>query len=207
MTARVNVIIDAKATDQSMSVRYGISEDDKETVSIKFVLQNIRQINFIVSKLAELVQFKRPFEMEFGKCPSDVRDNVEFKTKLCDILRPINPQQFVVPSNPKVGLPFPPPGFVQSIQSVQPVQPVQPVQLVQERMDVSEFIDMSKVDTLRAKRSVATMKVHIKEYGAHPNFSDMASQKNRTKILNYMKSALAIPGLGLDEALYVASQL
>jgi len=269
VVCRVNVIIDPKARDQSFSVRYGVAEirgTDRETMSIKFVLPKPWQVNFIAKRLGEILHFNRPFEIELGKCPTNVKENNEFKETVRDILYSINQKNFVIPEPPEPNFdqPFPPPGFEYNrsslsgspissnvpLPSAQParqeavLQPVaQPISqstpqlippglLAPNMMNAqnpppnaqqsyykitsspannvqsvqAEYIDMGKVDVNRARRSIATMKIHIKEYGAHPNFSDM-STKNRSKICNYMRSTLAIPNMSMDEALYITSQI
>ena len=56
-------------------------------------------------------------------------------------------------------------------------------------------------------QQIVMLQRHTKEYGAHPNFTDTRTVKNRNKIWNYIKTALAEPLLSLDDALYIAKFL
>lgn len=176
---------------------------DTESMSIRFIIPKPWQTNFIIKRLSEIIQFNKPCELVLSGCPPAIKDNEDAWNSLRDILRPINKQNFVIPTppEPSYNMPFPPANFEYRLPLLTPqaVGSIEP--------PINEYIDMSKVDANRARRSIATMKIHIKEYGAHPNFSDTHTQKNRNKVWNYIKSSLGVPNMSIDEALYIASQL
>lgn len=217
LTCRVNVIIDPKASDQSFSIRYGVNDRDRETISLKFVIPKHWQAQFMVRRFREIVAMIRPCNVEIGKCPTQLIENTEFQELLRNTMYPINCENFTLPIQPQpnYSMPFPPPGFAFSsnagmndngihnrsnMESISYVDVPAPVPM-------DDYVNMDNVDEQRARRSIATMKIHVKEYGAHPDFKDIHTEKNRRKIWNYLKSSLAIPSLNIDEALYIASRI
>lgn len=210
INCRVSVIIDPKARDQSFSLRYGLAQasaGDQENVTLKFVLQGHWQAKFMAKRLQEVIRMLKPCNVQLNKLPKQLQDDVEFQETIRDVMYPIIPENFVLPDVPTVPtVPdtlIAPPKFVITGESA--ANPANPALAGFSEFD--DYIDMQNVDMRRVQRSIATMKIHVKEYGAHPNFSDMNTEKKRRKIWNYMKSSLAIPALSLDEALYIASRL
>jgi hypothetical protein len=228
LKCRIKIIVDVKARNPSFSVRYEVSENENVRYAlVKFIVGKMSQINFIAKQLGEFLHFKQPCEVVIDKWSPSLGDNKDFINILRDVMSSPN-KPFILPARPEPSfdLPFPPIGFeYRNLTPSVQLAPSAPPELVEQSLlsisstpDLSEpreprkpsimdYIDMSKVDTIRAKRSVATMKVHIREYGSHPDFANIHTQKNRAKIHNYMKSTLAIPHMTVDEALYIASQL
>jgi hypothetical protein len=209
IACRAIVQIDHSARDQSFSLRYGVAKDSSGTdikkVSLKFVLQNPWQLNFVTSELESFLSIHKQctLDIDLSKCPKDVQDNNEFKTKIRKMFIPLQPDNFVLPQQQN-NL-FPPQDFAFAPQVPQPQfpTPVQPAPVIQ----IENYIDMTKVNTQRADRLVPTMRVHIQQYGANPDFKSYATEKNRKKICNYIRSATATPSMTIDEAIYIASRV
>lgn len=209
INCRVSVVIDPKARDQSFSLRYGLAQasaGDQENVTLKFVLQGHWQAKFMAKRLQEVIRMLKPCNVQLNKLPKQLQDDVEFQETIRDVMYPIIPENFVLPDVPDTSDTsdtsdslIVPPKFIITGGSV--------VNSAEFSGEFDDYIDMQNVDMRRVQRSIATMKIHVKEYGAHPDFSDMTTEKKRKKIWNYMKSSLAIPALSLDEALYIASRL
>jgi hypothetical protein len=185
----------------SYSLRYGIHADghgvDHKNLTVKFVLVTHYQINFMISELERIIDIKQPCDIEFNfnKCPPAIRDDVDIKNKLRNILYP-KPQhlQFLTPT-PQPNL-FPPAGFTAHASGA-------PAHAI----SVNDYIDMQKVNESRAARLIPTIHLHIREHGANPDLTVLHTEKGRKKIWNYIKSAGAVPNMTMDESLYIATRV
>lgn len=206
MICRIKVKIYPKSRDQSVSVRYAVevvNGTDVRVAVVTFTLQKPSQLNFMASELEKFIMVKDVCELEFV----DVPDNNEFRATMRKILCSHVPNAFVLPERRTYAVPDINyaaheliPKFAAPVPSI-PSMSAEPV-LIEEPL-----VNMEKVNMQRAARLIPTMRLHVKEHGANPDFTVMHTEKNRKKIWNYIKSATAQQSMTLDEALYIASQI
>ena len=191
MICRIKVKLYAKSPDSAVAVRYAFDGSGVRIVTVTFTLQKMSQINMIAAELEKLINVKDVLELEFIDCP----DDADFRSCIRRIFCSYVPETFMLPERGKYAVPnikyTDGPNSMDSLDST-PEPPV---------------IDMSKVNMQRAVRLIHTVRLHVKEHGAHPDFTAVHTEKNRKKILNYIKSACAVPSMTMDEALYIAGQL
>lgn len=54
---------------------------------------------------------------------------------------------------------------------------------------------------------IELIKNHLERHGAHPNFREMKSEKQKKKIHNYLKSVCNKPQMSREDALYLAGKI
>ena len=81
------------------------------------------------------------------------------------------------------------------------------LKLLQSGLTSSDFENQIQECTQNIEKLVQIAKLHVQNYGCNPNFANIATEKNRQKIHNYLSSHLAMPQLSMNTALIIAKQL
>ncbi len=82
------------------------------------------------------------------------------------------------------------------------------LKLLQSGLVESDIVDGALQDyTQNIEKLVQIARLHVQNYGCNPNFANTATDKNKSKIHNYLASHLAMPNLSMNTALAIAKHL
>ena len=149
----------------------------KKDVNLKIMLPNVNEINTIIEEIKKQIPIKYNFDVQFNW--KNIPQILRDNKKFQeDILK-------IFSSGLEISKPLPASSSI-LINSVN-----------------SEGVPAS----MEYKKLASILKMHIEQFGAAPDFRNNFSEKNKTKIYNYIKSNMAMPKLTMEQALHIADEV
>lgn len=219
----IKVIVNPVAT---VSVNIRFERLPTTNVYIKLSLHTVDHLQLLINEIKSQLREKYYFNVtwNFAHVPNSIKDNVAFRDEMMKIfsindIYVTNQQERILPQT--VPQPQLYPLNKQSIfaylvdtndantnantnarSTYQ--QPPCEQSLGYQSLQYQPKILSKDLDYVKLS---ATLKTHVSNYGAAPNFEDFSTEKNKKKIHNYIKTALAMPKLTIDQAVLIASAM
>lgn len=174
----VKIIVNPQ-TSKAFALRYDLAP--KKVCSLKITIPNVADLNSIIEEIKKQLPIKFNFNINFNwnNVPKEIVNDKKFKEDILRIFQHQSIEQLVKPT----------------------VKQISNIESTTENILYSENNTRSfSNDDIGYERLASMLIMHVKNYGAAPDFRNVFTAKNKEKVHNYIKSALGLPSLTQEQS-------